>query len=157
MVLPPNVTIITPDLQTESGVYEIGGDQIHVHPFTINANEQYRIPVQQLPGKQSLSIRAWVGDDILGNSLFYRFHPGFGGLAHLFYDINDETPIPPTYPFYNEFAGQTYEPTDIVIGVQPGTYYYHVHNLERHDNAYKIGFMSTTFPNTSSDPCAVFN
>lgn len=158
MILPHRVTIITPQLRTPDGVYFIPGSATHVHEFIIEIDGQVRIPIQQLPGKQSFSIRAWIGDGILGNSLFFRFSPGDGGLSHLFFDENlDPAPMPEGNPHFNKFAGQEFSPTDRAIGLAPGTYYYHVVNMESQDNAYKIGFvLDLAIPNLSK-PCDVFN
>lgn len=158
MSLPPNVTIITPQLRTPDGRFSINGDSIHIHEFIIDVGGQVRIPIQQLPGKQNLSIRAWIGDGILGNSVFFRFHPGDGGLSHLFFDENlDPAPMPVGEPHFNKFAGQNFAPTDNAIGLAPGTYFYHVVNMESQENAYKIGFvLDLALPNLS-DPCDIFN
>ena len=157
MTLPPNVTLMTEDLLVADGFYSIGGDQIQVFPFTITSMGQLRVPVQQTPGRQSFSIRCWVGDNILGNEVVSQFHPGFGGLSHLFYDPSITPTTMDIPPMYNSLSGQYFKPGDILQPLAPSTYYYHVHNLERSDNGYKIGFVSLSSSTSPDDPCAIFN
>lgn len=140
---PPNVTIIEAPERTVDGFYEIGGGQIQIHVFEIAVGGQVRIPIQQTQFRQSLSIRAWISEEPHATELFFRFHPGTGGISHLFFD-KDLTPEPilEKSPIQRSvFAGQIFQFSDIPVKLEPGTYFYNVQNIEGLEAGYKISFI----------------
>lgn len=157
--LGENVTVIFPPDRTSDGTYELPSGQIHIHPFTIGSGDAIEIPAMQLPGRVSYAVRAWVGDDPMGTSEFFRFHPSEGGIAHIFYD-ESITPAPTgiTSPIQqNKFNGMTYQFRAIQVPLPLDEYFYHVKNLENQTVYYKIGFTATTPIPSDDGPCAPFN
>ena len=143
--LPPNVTILE-DADREAhidGIYEIGSNQIHAHLFELASLDQIRVPLVQLQISQSLAIRAWLSKQPNGQELFFRFHPGTGGITHLFYDMDlVPAPTPISEPIHrSEYSGQIYAVSDILIQLIPGTYFYNIHNLENRTSHYKVSFV----------------
>lgn len=143
--LAPNITIITATDRelVLDGVYEIGAGQIHSHQFEIEPLGQWRVTLQQLQFRQALSLRAWLSKEPNGLEEFFRFHPGDGGIRHIFYDRNlDPAPTPVVDPIRRtEFSGQVYESSDILVKLIPNTFFYNIHNLENQDVSYKIAFL----------------
>ena len=151
--LAPNVTIIEEADRKFDGFYEIGSNQTQVFPFVIGVDDQLKTSIQHLLFRQSLSIRVWVSrGEPLGNELFFRFHPGTGGVTHFFFDENiTPTPIPEKQPLRrNKFSGIPYQAQDILVPLTPDTYYFNVHNMENSpsnslddtQNSYKLSFKT---------------
>jgi len=152
MALPINVTIIEEADRSTDGVYEIGTGQIQVFPFEIEAGGQLRVPILQFRFRQALSIRVWVSrGKPFGSEIFFRFHPGTGGITHIFFDKDlDPVPIPKESAIQrNEFSGIISQFKDILVPVIPDEYFYNVQNLESSPanslnntpNSYKVGFL----------------
>lgn len=152
MALPINVTIIEEPDRSTDGVYEIGTNQIQVFPFEIESGDQLRVPILQFRFRQPLSIRVWVSrGKPFGSEIFFRFHPGTGGITHIFYDKDlDPAPIPQESPIQrSDFSGIIFQFKDILVPLIPDQYFYNVHNIESSPanslnttpNSYKVGFL----------------
>ena len=152
MALPINVTIIEEADRSTDGVYEIGTNQIQVFPFEIVSGGQIRVPILQFRFRQALSIRVWVSrGKPNGSEIFFRFHPGTGGITHIFYDKDlDPVPVPQESAVHrSEFSGISFQFKDILVPVIPDQYFYNVLNLESSPanslndtpNSYKVGFL----------------
>lgn len=156
--LAVNVTIIKVSDRTPDGFYEIGGGQIQIHPFTVNVNGQLTIPAQQVPRRQTFSIRAWIDIIPMGSGLISRFHPGTGGIIHIFFDESlDPVPTVMDKPHRNAFSEISFIPREVLVPLPPGEYFYHFLNMEGALNVYKVGFTSAGAPENTDDPCAIFN
>lgn len=155
--LPPNVVTIEEADRSADGIYTFGTGIIHVFPFEIESGGQLRVPINQISSgtgfvafRQNLSIRVWISKSPNGAELFFRFHPGTGGLAHMFYD-KDLNP-PPTLEespiTQNQFSPIPAQARDIPVPLIPGTYYYNIQNMESSPandlkntpNSYRVGF-----------------
>ena len=140
--LAPFVTVIEEPDRNANGIYTIGTRQVHVFPFEIEDDGQLDVEIRQLGRggqetfdqsfRQSLSIRAWLSKTPYGAEVFYRFHPGVGGMTHLFYDKDlTPTPVPEMQPpKANHFSEIPSQYKEILIPLIPGVYYYNVENLE---------------------------
>ena len=142
--LPVNVTIVTESDRTLDGNYTIGGDQIFAFEFEILADGQIKInSLQYKDLRQSLSIRAWVSILPVDIQLFNHFHPGSGGIHHLFVD-ETITPRPEPQVFQiqrNQFSSFEYAVGEILVALPAGVYYYNIHNMEGHENGFKINLV----------------
>jgi hypothetical protein len=148
--LPPSeepIQIIGPNDRSCDGIYEIPPNVIHVFPFTVPLNDYIRVPVLHLNPdnrrSQSLGIRCWIATQVNGYELFFRFHPGTGGIAHVFYDknMNPPPPLEEGNATVNRFSGIVTQFKDIPVPMIPGEYFYQVQNMEKRPNTYKIGFL----------------
>ena len=139
---PPNVTFFEVDDRVVDGFYTVGANQIHIHVIDLLPNGQIRVPTAQTIIKQALSIRNWISIKPHGIELFFRFHPGSGGISHLLYDRNiTPAPIPEKSALgLSSFSGQTFQFIDILVPLMPRRYFYNIHNLENQPNGYKIAF-----------------
>lgn len=145
--VPPNALIIEEADRQQDGTYELDHGFIHVFPFEILVDGQLRAPIRHLNTnaslRQAFTIRAWISDQPFGTELFFRYHPGTGGLSHLFYDETiTPTPEPKKHPAArNQFSAITYVPQDVLVPLAPGTYYYMVLNMVLTTNAYELFFI----------------
>jgi len=75
--------------------------------------------------------------------LFFRFHPGTGGVSHLLFDKDlNPTPILVQSPIQRSlFTGQEFRFSDNPVPLVPGVYFYNVQNLEGKPDGYKIAFI----------------
>lgn len=139
--LADNVTILTESDRTLDGSYAIGGGQLFSFEFDIPVDGQIKIVSQQFDGqRQSLSIRAWVSIEPSDRELFDSFHPGGGGIHHLFADETLE-PLPEPKVFQiqrNEFSSFEFSVAEILVPLPSGPYYYNVLNMEGHENGFKL-------------------
>ena len=140
-----NRTIVYYDDRSVDGNYLVLGDFITSFWFEVEVDTTFTVKAYQYdqPG-QSFSIRAWISKEPNGIQLFERFHPSTGGIYHQFYDKNmTPTPTPTVYSTQrNEFSAITYEIRDNMVPLEPGIYYYNVHNLERKPRGININFIS---------------
>ena len=145
--LPVNSLIIEEVDRHQNGAYEIDPGFIHIFPFDIIVDGQLRAPIRHLSANnaqtQSFTIRAWISEKPNGAELFFRYHPGTGGVSHLFYDENI-VPAPDTQksdPMRNQFSAITFVPQDELVSLASGTYYYMVLNMVLKPNAYELFFI----------------
>ena len=144
---PINVTTIKVADRTVDGFYELDGGRIDVHLIDIEIGGQIRVPINQTQFRQSLSIRVWVSKTSHGQELFFRFHPGTGGAAHLFFD-EDLDPAPKLIqsPIQRSlFSAQEFRFSDIPVPLAPGRYYYNIQNMENRPVGYKVAFIGPGF------------
>jgi hypothetical protein len=128
------------------GRYLLDAGAINIFPFEILPDKQFRVPVKHLNTNAALhatfSIRAWISETPYGSELFFRYHPGTGGVTHIFYDKGMNTPPIPIEqpPMRNSFSGITFVIKDELVPLTPGVYYYNVINMENKDNSYELFF-----------------
>ena len=75
--------------------------------------------------------------------LFNHFHPGSGGVHHLFVDETIE-PLPEPEIFKvqrNQFSGFEFSIGEELVPLPAGTYYYNVVNMESHDNGFRLNLV----------------
>ena len=170
--LAPNITVFEAGDRNSDGIYTIGSRQIHVFPFELQTDQQIRVPINQLGRgqnlstssgvsgqeqrfdqafRQSLSIRAWISSTPNGAEIKFRWHPGTGGISHLFFDKDiSPTPMPQLAPQQrNQMSQITFQPRDVLVPLIPGKYFYNVLNMEgspandldNTPNSYRILFL----------------
>lgn len=140
----PALIVIKEEDRSVDGSYEIGGTQIISFKFEIPAGGVIKINTRQFDEiRQSLSIRVWISLEPNTTQLFNHFHPGSGGIYHLFVDETIE-PLPEPEVFQiqrNQYSGFSFSVGEERIPFSAGIYYYNVLNLEGHNNGFKINLV----------------
>lgn len=142
--LPGNVTVIPEEDRTLDGSYTIGGSQLFAFEFDIPVDGQIKIESKQFAEqRQSLSIRAWISIDPADRELFNHFHPGSGGIHHLFADETlDPLPEPIVFQILrNEFSSFEFAVAEVLVPLPAGPYHYNVLNMEGHENGFRINLV----------------
>jgi len=137
----PALIIIKEEDRVLDGNYEIGGTQVISFVFEIPVDGVIKVNLRQFTEiRQSFGIRAWISVEPNAIQLFNHFHPGSGGIDHLFADETSE-PLPEPEVFQvqrNQFSGFSFSVGEILVPLPAGTYHYNVVNMESHDSGFKI-------------------
>lgn len=140
----PAVVIIKEEDRAADGSYEIGGTQVFSFVFEIPVDGKIKINLRQFDEiRQSLSIRAWISVEPNSIQLFNHFHPGSGGIFHLFVDeALDPLPEPEVFRIQkNQFSSFEFSVGEILLPLSAGTYHYNVVNMEGHLNGFKLSLV----------------
>ena len=141
--LPINSRVIEEIDRNLDGNYLIEPGFIHIFPFEIPGNDFIRTHIYQFDRRESFSIRAWVSKLPNDSESFFRFHPGTGGVTHMFYDESSiAAPLPVKGNTQrNQFSGISFTPQDDLIALEPGTHHFNVLNMELQENGYHLNFI----------------
>lgn len=139
----PALTIIEEQDRKLDGNYEIGGIEIFSFIFNIPVDGQLKINSRQLgQARQSFTMRIWVSKEPNNIQLFNHFHPGNGGIHHLFVD-ETLNPLPEPEVFQvqrNEFSGFNFAVGEELVPLAVGQYHYNVQNMEGHEGGFFVNF-----------------
>jgi len=141
----PKLIIIKESDRIIDGNYNIEGVQILSFEFEIPIGGKLKVNSRQRSdGRQSLTIRVWVSKKPNDIELFNRFHPGNGGIHHLFVDENlDPLPEPEIFQIErNQFTAFNFAIGENLIALPPGKYYYNVINLEGFPGGFFVNFVN---------------
>lgn len=141
--LPVNARIIEIVDRRQDASYVIEPGFIHIFPFVVPADDFMRTQTYQSDRRQNLSMRAWISDVPNDSELFFRFHPGTGGVTHMFYDRNMITPPTPVKSAIqrNLYSNIAFTPQDDLIALEPGIYYFNVMNMVLQESGYHLSFI----------------
>ena len=140
----PALIVIKEEDRSVDGSYEIGGTQVLAFEFEIPINGLIKVNSRQFDDiRQSLSIRAWLSLVPGAIQLFNHFHPGSGGIHHLFVDETiDPLPEPEVFQIQrNQFSSFQFSIGEERVPLPAGIYYYNVLNLESHNNGFRINLV----------------